>query len=68
MESSGETAWREDTGGKVKRNILQVIKEKWKSVKPSILRYHQTLREKQREDWMQSLKPELEPGVQKILG
>ena len=37
-------------------------------MKLSILRYHRRFREEIGEDWMQSLKPELDPGVQKILG
>ena len=46
MESSGETTWREDTGEEVKKNILRVIKEEWKSVKPSVPRHHQRIRDK----------------------
>ena len=37
-------------------------------MKPSIPRHHQRIREEVGEDWMQSLKPELEPDVQKTLG
>ena len=42
MESSEGTTWREDTGEEVKKTILGVIKEERKSVKPSVLRYHQS--------------------------
>ena len=32
--------WREDQGVEGRRCILQIIKEEWKTVKPSVLRYH----------------------------
>ena len=43
-------------------------KGNWKSVKPSVLRYHQVLIRELEEDWIQSLKTELEPNLQKLLG
>ena len=44
LESCGVIAWREDKGEEGRKCILQIIKEEWKSVKPSVLRYHPALR------------------------
>ena len=68
LESCGGMAWREDTGEEGRKSIQQVIKEEWKSVKPSVLRYHRALRRELGEELIQSLKTELEPNVQKLLG
>ena len=37
---------------KKKKSILHVIKEEWKSVKPSILRYHRAFKRALGEDWI----------------
>ena len=68
LESCGGISWREDTGEAGRKCILRLIKEEWKSVKPSVLRYHRVLRRELGEDWIQGLKTELEPNVQKLLG
>ena len=60
--------WREDQGVEGRRCILQIIKEEWRNVKPSVLRYHLELRREQGEGWIQSLRTELEPAVQCLLG
>ena len=35
---------REDQGVEGRRCILRIVKEEWKNVKPSVLRYHRKLR------------------------
>ena len=60
--------WREDKGEEGRKCLLRIIKEEWKSVKPSIPRYHPALRRELGEGWIQILKTELEPTIQNILG
>ena len=54
-------------GDRGRRCVLQIIKEEWKNVKSSVLRYHRELRREQGEGWIQSLRTELEPSVQCLL-
>ena len=44
------------------------MKEEWKILKPSLLRYHRELRKELGEGWTHSLGPELGATVQRILG
>ena len=44
LEFWGGENWREDKGEEMQRCILVIVKEEWKILKPSILRYHQELR------------------------
>ena len=60
--------WREDQGVEGRICILRIIKEEWKNVKPSVLRYHRELRRELGEGWNQSLRTELEPAVQRLFG
>ena len=47
---------------------MRIIKEEWRNIKPSILRYHKELRRELREGLIQSLRTELEPALQRLLG
>ena len=60
--------WREDQGVEGRRCILGIIKEEWKNVKPSVLRYHRESRRELGEGWIQSLRTEIKPAVQRLLG
>ena len=60
--------WREDQGVEGISCILQLITEEWKKIKPSILWYHRELRKELGEGWIQSLRTELKPAVQHLLG
>ena len=63
----GEQLGGKTRGEEGKKCILQIVKEEWKSLKPSLLRYHQVLRKELGEGWIQSLDTGLEPSVQRLL-
>ena len=64
----GGITWREDQRAEGIKCNLRIIKEEWKNLKPSVLRYYQELRRELREGWIQSLRTELEPAVQRLYG
>ena len=73
LESCGEEAWSEDIGEEGRKCILLIMKEEWKSLKPSLFRYHQELKKEHGEQWNQNLDnqnldTELKPSVQRLLG
>ena len=57
------TNWREDQGVEGRSYIMRIIKEEWRNIKPSILRYHRELRGGLGEGWIQSLRTKLELEV-----
>ena len=58
--------WREDQGVEGRSCIMRILTEEWKNIKPSILRYHRELMRELEEGWIQSLRTELEPAVQRL--
>ena len=54
LETCWGLDWREDKGEEGRKCILQIIKEKRESVKPSKLRYHQELRTGLGKEWIQT--------------
>ena len=43
LEKAEGTNWREDQGVEGRSCIMRIIKEEWKNITPSILRYHREL-------------------------
>ena len=56
LEDTVGMNWREDQGVEGRSCIMQIIKEDWKNIKPSVLRYYRELRRELKEGWIQSLR------------
>ena len=54
LESCGGEALREDMGKEGRKCILRIVREEWKSLKPSLLRYHPELSKELGERWIHS--------------
>ena len=68
LEKDLGTNCREHQGVEGRSYIMRIIKEEWRNIKPSRLRYHREVRGGLGEGWIQSLRTELEPEVQCLLG
>ena len=68
LEKVVGTNWREDQGVEGRIYIMWVIKEEWRNIKPSILRYHRESRGGLGEVRIHNLRADLEPEVWCLLG
>ena len=68
LDKAVGTNWREDQGVEGRSYIMRIIKEEWRNIKPSRLRYNRQLRRGLGEGWIQSVRTELKPEVWRLLG